>query len=183
MKYLFLDTETTGLQEKDQIWQLAWQLDDAEKRVNIAKDNVLIAHEQRPSAWTLKETQYAKYFSEISGEVRCETLLQAVLKIPHSTTADPIYLVGNNPAFDERMMRRQIGDNWAPPWNYHVIPVEILVMGRFIMDEPKRREELAKFAGLRERPSHEAYYDMKTTRELFYWWKDISLPTKFPNGV
>lgn len=193
--YLFLDTETTGLDPDDEIWQLAYIL-ETDKGELVKKFDGLIEHRTNPSPWVLGNTDYRKKLmpaaggkspslyslGEVLAKVKVKTeyfdnpicgyMTKSETPISYGT---PVYLVGAVPGFDDRIIRRQSGID--PPWHYHIIDVEALIMGYQGLLVPPSTAELEKITGVKNSGAHDAMADAQHVRDLFHWWKnEVRLP-------
>lgn len=168
--YVCLDTETTGLTERDQIWRIAWILLDANGETLYTRE-ATCAHVVAPSPWVLQKTRYVATMSDekaIVSNVSAET--QFLRKIIIGTGLDPslTHLVGANPSFDDRFVRRSVG---TVPWSYHLIDIETLIMGAFGLAAPPSLRELADLTGIQNLAPHDAMGDAIHVCHLFRWWK------------
>lgn len=187
-RYLFLDLETTGLDTAvDEITEAAWILDDG------TEHHFFVEHTRLPNEWVLKETDYLtrilpasktslyKVLFLLSRESDAERLVPTsygtIKGIPQTT-----YLVGANPAFDDRFLRSalrrsNVTDGWGAqmtemPYHYHLIDIEAVVMGALGLAIPPKLKECRSLLGLpgaNEAP-HSALSD---AREVKFIWDTL----------
>jgi DNA polymerase III epsilon subunit-like protein len=166
VNYLYLDTETTGLHDDSQVWNLAWILETNGQEVG--RRDMLITHRDAPSVWVLKNTRYVERFTALDAyPVRLSSammILEGYVRVCPGDT----YLVGAVPSFDDYRLRR-IG---APPWHYHLIDVETLVMGHFGLRWPPSLREIAERTGVVNARPHDAMSDAQHVRDIHHWLLD-----------
>jgi hypothetical protein len=167
--YLFLDTETTGLEDGDQIWQLAWILEDAHGN-EISRRNRMIAHSRNPSPWVLQNTAYVDVCSKTeqwspSTLLAEMTFLRKLVRDRGLIPSKDVYLVGAVPSFDDQKIRKIV----TPQWHHHLICIEVLIMGAFGLEVPPKLGELEKLTGVTNARPHDALADAQHVRDLFHW--------------
>ena len=122
---VFMDTETTGLDLADDIWEFAAirrEPDGSEEELHL-----LIDHDKRKCA-QLPESFRANHAARWDGTIAV-TRADAAVQIQH-ILRDRAHVVGAVPNFDtERIARLLTRRHLAAPWHYHLIDVENLAVG------------------------------------------------------
>lgn len=178
MLYLFLDTETTGIEERDQIWNLAYVLENEDGSRSIERD-LLIEHSSAPSHWVLENTKYYERLSidAYRHQMFAVTMFLAndcakLLEPGDTLRSNDVYMIGAVPAFDDRMIRKNPYFLVSPeqiPYNYHVIDVEAVIMGKLGLAVPPKMKEMEALTGIANTNAHEALADARHARDLFRW--------------
>lgn len=149
---LFLDIETTGRNEEvDEITEMAWIRDDGAER------QFFVEHTRLPNQWVLDNTDYVRRILPAK-----KIPLASALHFLHMdcggyrNDGQAVHLVGAAPTFDDRFIRKAyhragpIVNNYTgqrftePAYHYHVIDIEVLVMGWWGMDVPPHLREIRK---------------------------------------
>lgn len=181
---IFLDTETTGLELDDDIWEFAairreddgtetehhWFVDHAASKCKQLPADFLEDHHNRFPAY-----HDGTYGDEvISGHRFTSKILELMSDRPH--------IVGAVPDFDMQRIGRMLWVQWsrkasAYPWHYHLIDVENLAVGYLarhgdaldVITPPWDSELLSKAVGVDpdnfER--HTAMGDAKWARAIY----------------
>lgn len=163
----FLDTETTGLDVGDVIWEVGLYLrSDA-----TLQDQPMVLH-----LAGISETDFSHPRAlEIGGykhrygkdaalvpEYEAAHLLHSVLASRH--------LVGANPAFDARFLTEMFARyGLDPSWNHRLIDVESMAMGSERWPAPLGLRDTAEQLGIRPDPSvlHTAMGDADLARQVY----------------
>lgn len=151
-KMVFLDTETTGLDDDlDEPWEIGYIIRDLQ-RGRDTEGSILVEHDTE-RAKSLPAEFYADYcrrYDPVSAVSRAHAtrLLQGVFDVagdgPRPT------LVGCVPSFDTLRLGRMMRQNGAvSAWHYHIQDVESVALGwisaKLAWDsrlDPNRRQEL-----------------------------------------
>jgi hypothetical protein len=168
MSYLFLDTETTGTEDYDQVWNLAYAID------HQPIVNLYIEHTRRPNSWVLKNTDYVQVFSS-EKHTPC-TIYDAITSIygdwRKMYREETLYMVCAVPSFDERMIRqscRDVGYKFYSPWNFRLIDLETTAMLSLGSREPLSLKETGEKLGVLPNPrKHTADGDVEHLRNCWY---------------
>ncbi|NDK91419.1 hypothetical protein GYA93_17810 [Gordonia desulfuricans] len=176
---VFLDTETTGLDCYDRVWEVAAIRRDMAGRES--KLHIQVQHAGSPPPKFRED--YDRRFDR-SGA------------LPHTAAASALteflsgrpHIVGVNPAFDAQMLERLYVDAWvseAPPWHYHLIDLPAVTIGVLLahgheVELPYRSDDLAARVGAPTREEdgtpryarHTAMGDVLWARD---WFDALSL--------
>jgi len=162
--YLYLDTEATGVHDTSQIWQLAWLLEV--DGATLAERSVLVEHTDAPNPWVLQNTRYV---AAMTSDDAVLPLAEAMDLVRGDVTAHApdhkVFFVGAVPSFDDFRCRR-VGN---PPWHYHLIDIESVIMGRFGLASPPSLREIAELTGVVNLDPHDALADSKHVRDIHRW--------------
>lgn len=166
---VFLDTETTGLEENfHEIWEVGI----------ISFSGETLLHEFIPdspyvevSDWVKENTGYlqiAQEFSHLTNDQK--------LKLQHLTAhrieavLEGMHVVCNVPIFDNKFLAKYFR-SWQiePNWHYHMPDVESMVAGRLQIHPPWDSEELSKAIGVdvSKFQRHTALGDAHWTRAMY----------------
>jgi len=155
---VFLDLETTGLDEKKhQVWEAAYAVDDNDVQSSLLNHSLKNAnpvalginnYSDRIKAWVDTNSGHA-------NRNAWETKLRAVL-----TGAT---LVAANPTFDATMLKARWGE---APWAYRMIDLEAYAMPYLGLDRPRGLAYIAEKLGV-EAPDHSAHQDVVTLRQCY----------------
>jgi len=179
MKLIFLDTETTGFDEKkNSLYQVGLIYEDFEKNLEF---------EIKLRPWDNRE------FNQESLDL-VGLKIDDLMTLPHHTDQfqifkkflgsvidpynprDKAFLIGYNIAFDERFLRewfRLNDDNYFGSWFWTpAIDVMDLAAFKLMMDRPNmenfKQSTVCKYLGIKQTGDiHEALNDVRMTRELF----------------
>ncbi len=80
-------------------------------------------------------------------------------------TKNDVFMVGACPSFDDHKIRKIV----SPQWQYHLIDLEVLIMGAFGLETPPSLEQLAELTGVRNMRPHDAMGDAQHARDLMHW--------------
>lgn len=160
MTFVFLDTETTGLDPaKHQIWEAAYAvgLDGPVQHGMLTHD----ASTADPAAMHLN-----KYLDRTAGQ----NDILAALKFEGAfkTALQGATLVGANPAFDAAFLKARWGDT---PWHYRLLDVEAFAMPILGFDSPKGLKDIYEYLSALGhdiyKPDHTARADVLCVRDCF----------------
>lgn len=171
-RYLFLDLETTGLDsETDEITEAAWI--DPWKH----ESEYLVRHTKIPSDWVIQHTDYVERILKGHFKVAPEMIAHQI-KNACAFYQGTTYLVGANPAFDDRFLRKCFAkaNIREVPYHYHLIDVEALVMGKLGLAEPPKLSEcrgLLGILGANDAP-HTALADAREAKLIFEYLDKIN---------
>jgi hypothetical protein len=143
--YLYLDTETTGLGPQDCAYQVAWQFEAPPHLRRMEVAFVEIPAGVEISDYTRKSRAYEQYL-RAAYRWRPEDVwgaISAEIEAFRARLGGNVFLVGANPAFDDRMLRK-MGGGWAPGYHHRLIDVEAYAMGRERAAVPSGLATLAK---------------------------------------
>ena len=180
--YFFLDLETTGLDvDSAEITEIAWLRAFSEpvpeRLINEAEYHAFVEHSRLPNKWVLEKTDYAtrilpapkRQLKHVLNELRSWAAISIyLLGVPAQ-----VYLVGANPSLDDAFLRRAYRSfDEDPPYSYHLIDIEAMVMGALGLDSPPSLREirgLLGIAGANPAP-HSALAD---AREVKLMWDEL----------
>lgn len=163
MTYLYLDTETLGLDlTKHPIWEIAYAVDDFPVLSGLVEHYAVGAD---PEAVALNG--YRKRFHPSLVKPQFEHDLRVYLA-HKKMIGDPVTLVGANPAFDAyRLSRRWDG---TMLWRYRLIDVESMALPIFGWDIPYGLADISaacRDAGYEiPQPDHTAASDVEAVRAV-----------------
>jgi DNA polymerase III epsilon subunit-like protein len=159
MTYVFLDTETTGLDPNyNQIWELAYAVDEGPIYSHFLPHSPATFH---PEA--LKVNRYEERY--VAPSVGDALAFEAGARF----YLEGATLVAANPAFDAGFLRARWG---CTPWKYRLLDVEAYAMAALHLDEPKGLAYIAEQLGI-PAPDHTAAQDVATLRAAFYTLRSI----------
>jgi len=149
-QYIFLDLETTGLDDtRDQITEIAWLYRD--ESGGIVRREYRVQHNRPPSRWSAARTSaYAgaekQSLADHRNRPRVTDALTELVRdvVGLGDVSDPVFMVGANPAFDDRFIRRQMD----PPYHHHLIDIEAVVFGAFGLDRMPHIADLRGILGI-----------------------------------
>lgn len=155
MTYVFLDTETTGLDpDRHEVWEIAFAVDDGPVKSQIVTHDLRCAnsdalqiggHTDRCDAFSHPTDDYWGFEVDLQDNLRGATL------------------VGANPAFDAGFLRVRWQD---APWRYRLLDVEAYAMPALGLTEPKGLAYIAAQLGI-DQPDHTAAQDVHVLRECW----------------
>jgi oligoribonuclease (3'-5' exoribonuclease) len=153
--YLFLDTETTGLDvEKHEVWEIAYAIDDGPIKSAFVPHRLTNAD---PKALEINGYM-SRFFDLPDSSVDTEFENELI------DAAQGQYLVGSNPAFDHRMLLKRWG---STPWHYRMIDVATYAMPYFGWWVPEGLARITKGLDIEEN-DHTAAKDVDVLRQTFY---------------
>lgn len=139
-----------------------------------------------PNEWVLTKTDYIDRILRGGPKVHLHAALYAI-KNACSAWETTTYLVGANPAFDDRFLRKAFKniDNGEVPYHYHLIDVETLVMGKLGLVEPPKLKECRGLLGiLGSNPApHAGLSDAKEAKLIFDYLNKIDEHGKLIAGL
>ena len=160
MTYIYLDTETTGLDaDRHQVWEIAYAVNDEPAR------SARVPHGAVGAARVALEVgQYYERggYQHFAWDRHFEWEL-----IEDFEDHAPATLVGANPAFDAAMLKARWGGR--TPWHYRLFDIEAYATGALGYDKPQSLKTIV--ADLRERgfeitePDHTAANDVEAVRD------------------
>lgn len=119
--YLYLDTETTSLDERrGTVWEIGFAIDDEPVDSAIVTHSLVGADENALIVGNYWGRMAAEHFSAREGSI-WESEVRKRLENFDGT----LYLVGANPAFDQKFLERRWG---SIPWHHRMIDVETYAM-------------------------------------------------------
>lgn len=156
MTYLFLDTETTGLDvETHAVWEIAYAIDDGPIHQSFVWHDFKNAD---PKA--LEINNYGERMPDLFYDWNAAALFEQELQ----HVAKDQFLVGSNPAFDNRFLVKRWGHR---PWNYRMIDLATYAMPHFGWSTPEGMAKIAKELGVEEH-DHSAAKDVDVLRQCFF---------------
>ncbi|QDM56406.1 DNA polymerase III subunit [Gordonia phage Sidious] len=171
----FVDTETTGLDRGDEIWEFAAIIrrpDGSESTVHIHID-----HDFEYAA-TLDEKFRADHDGRFGAASDMHVYSRAgAASIIHAALAGT-HIVGVNPAFDARMLDRLLDlAGLKPSWHYHLIDLAAMSLGVILRDGegvelPWRSDDLAAEVMPMVDPDGEPLYARHTAMGDVLWARD-----------
>lgn len=165
--YLFLDTETTGLnRNRDQIWSLSWTLDTPGGNT-LSKVDSFIHHMAQPSQWVKDNTAY-EAVKETLPMIGWKHIWEAYKLLKSQIPKDrKVYLVGANPWFDDQMLVK-CDPRFSKLYDYHKIDVENMTMALFDLVNPPRLDEVLTILSIPHPERHGSRVDCDLARDAFY---------------
>lgn len=121
----FIDCETLGLDaDVHPVWEVAVILPDGfewECQVRVTERDISLAH---PVALEISG------FNERYAKTNVPDLPEDVAHYLHELIPERCHLAGMVVSFDEERLRRMMWEHgYSPPWHYHLVDVETLVVG------------------------------------------------------
>lgn len=187
VKYLHLDTETTGLDDqRDEIWQISYCIDDYYRHERAYIDRTFfVEHTAMPSDFTLKSAEYQRVF--VQKRLQMDDLIMPPRDIARLMMQDigfftqdeqpaSVHLVGANPSFDDSFLSqwvRRFDIDKSRWYDYHKICVEnlaLMFMGLSTLGKPPRLKDISELLGFGalERTPHDAKQDRDLARNFFW---------------
>jgi DNA polymerase III epsilon subunit-like protein len=184
-KLVFLDTETTGLSDRAEVWEIgailrepdqpdveyAWQIRPTLVDAEPAGLRIGRYYERlNPNlVGAAPGTAHRFAYSEIGGETGMEaTGFDVAAEL--APMLDDAIVVGAVPWFDERKLQRFLAQYQQCATNrYHLVDVETLAAGRVVMAPPWEFDEVLATFGLSydEADRHTALGDARMVRDLY----------------
>jgi len=158
MTFVYLDTETTGLDpDRHEIWELAYAVDNGRIESGVMFHSLRHAD---PKALAMNG-----YWERCGGSPEAWAELEGGVRF----ALDGATIVAANPAFDAAFLRARWG---VTPWRYRMLDVEAYAMGALGWDEPRGlkdiRTELTMLGHDIPEPDHTASGDVATLRACHY---------------
>lgn len=168
--YLFLDIETTGLDESvDEITEIAYILAGPSIPKTVSYQAIL-QHTSFPTAWVLENTDYLQRILRAPKTPLSSALLNLHGDLQRASSfCGKVYLVGANPSFDDRFLRAAARkENIVLGYHHRLIDVEVLVMGRINLTEPPSLSRCSTLLqSARNDTPHTAMADVEEARRVF----------------
>lgn len=164
MTYLFLDTETFGLDLDHDVWEIAYAFDDQKVQSSFVEHD---ASNAEPEALDING-----YRERFTGVNKTDAGLFESRLISLATLEKPT-LVGANPSFDaERLLKRWGLSHSQAPWHYRMIDVSVYAMPLLGLDKPAGLYQVAQILrdgfGMKIAESdHTAANDVECVRDVF----------------
>jgi hypothetical protein len=167
--HLYLDTETTGLGPTDCAYQVAWQFEVGSSLGQMMNAYIQLPEDLPVSEYTLASHAYRNY---LAAPYRYEPadfwgMLREQIGRFQGPDGRNVYLVGANPSFDDRMLRK-MQRGIAPGYHHRMIDVEAYDMGLRRAAEPRGLADIARdvLPGCIEQ-EHEAMSDVRMLVEVY----------------
>lgn len=155
MSFVYLDTETTGLDpERHQIWEIAFAVDDGPIQSGTVTHRIDTAD---PKA--LEINHYEERVDKLALRLPAVRAMLLEASALHALTGAT--LVGANPAFDAAFLRARWHES---PWKYRLLDIEAFAMPGLGLHEPRGIAYIAEALGV-QAPDHTAAGDVHTLRE------------------
>jgi hypothetical protein len=175
--YLYLDTETTGLLDTDNPYQVAWVIEQpdmslADTLLTIKSRWLRLPLNQVISPYTLASATYNSYSNQRRKETHeplwvWEEIQSSINAAKSSWPNLPVHLVGANPRFDDAQLRK-MGGGAAPTYHHRLIDIEAYHMGLMQLPSPKGFEAIMAEEQTGFKQSHDAYGDVHALISLFH---------------
>lgn len=158
-KTVFLDSETTGLDEtKHEVWEVAWAVGNGEIQSGMLTHCAAFVE---PEASLVN--RYDRRFVSPDHDV-CVQTEKDLRRDLHGSI-----IVGANPDFDKRFLQARWG-RWAE-WHYRSIDVESMAITALDLDRPPGMftiwQELVQRGFLIPEPDHSAAGDVASLRAIY----------------
>ncbi len=165
--YCVLDLETTGLDpDTDVITDFAW-MTGADGSWGEPR-SFPVLHEGFPSPWSARKTEVLLQHPHLSKPLSwvAATFFVDLIGLSDHGRRD-VYLVGANPTFDHAFLTRVFPR--GVPYDYHLVCVEVLVMGRLGLRRPPHLSECRELLGMPpfDGVAHTALDDARNVAEIF----------------
>ena len=153
MTFVYLDTETTGLDpDRHEVWEIAYAVDGGPILSGVVAHSLRYAD---PTALAMNG-----YLDR--GTVGVPSDVESICR----SALEGATLVGANPAFDAAFLRARWG---VAPWHYRMLDVEAYAMGALGWDVPKGLATIAEALAVGHgydipKPDHSAAGDVATLR-------------------
>lgn len=167
--YLFLDTETTGLDvSRHSIWEIGYAIDDEPVNAAVVSHTLVGADDAALEIGNYWHRMYEEPFSAHEG-----VIWEGETRKRLESFDGTLYLVGANPDFDARFLEARWG---ITPWHYRTIDIESYAMGPIgpLLSDPIvpvglfRTVELLNSLGWGiPVPNHSAGGDVESARAVF----------------
>lgn len=157
---IFLDTETTGLDESQhEIWEIAWAINN-----DVPVERRILVHSLKTA--DLDSLEMNGYLEQYPNGARSEGPM-VDLKIRHLLKDATI--VCSNPTFDRMFMKKRWG---YEPYHYRSVDLESMALLHFDWDRPKGLKDISdtlRTLGYNiAEPNHSAWIDVVVLRESYY---------------
>jgi hypothetical protein len=185
IRYIHLDTETTGLDKNsDEIWNISYIIDDTEGY--CVERTFFLQHTAEPSAFTLADPTYRRIF--VDPDTRADIIVDSPVEVIRVLSrdcsdarsgAEELLLVGARPWFDDAFLqvwRDRFGVT-TPWWSHELIDIENMAFaigGASELGKPPRLKEISEILGFQkiERTPHSAEADRILSRKFFWAMMD-----------
>lgn len=162
MTFVYLDTETTGLEDHHQVWELGWAVDDGPIRSAFVSHTTVGASD---AALEIGQYHYRRGWDMNLWDEQAECDLLSDL-----TNAT---IIAANPTFDAGMLKRRWG---VVPWNYRMLDIESWATGILDKTLPPMGMKalynyLIEYTDL-PAPDHSAGGDVNTMREIHRYLRE-----------
>lgn len=156
MSFIYLDTETTGLDpSKHEAWEAAWAIDDGPIHSGVIAHSVIGAES--------KALEIGRYHDRMAWG-RSIDLLHDTEAALYGALVDST-VVGANPAFDTSFLRARWG---RAPWHHRLLDIETYAMPAFGWVRPRGLADVADACRVSfteiPAPDHTAAGDVATVR-------------------
>lgn len=120
--YLYLDTETTGLDSTlHSIWEIGYAIDDEPVNSAVVSHTLVGAVDISLEIGNYWQRMYEEPFSAHEG-----VIWEGEMRKRLDDFEGTLYLVGANPGFDEEFLKARWGRTY---WHYRLIDIESFAMG------------------------------------------------------
>lgn len=178
---VFVDTETTGLEPDDHIWEFAAiriNTLGAEHTTLIQIDHDATRVKQLPEKF---QTDHTERFGSTNALVLSRA--DAAHVIAYALT--DAHLVGVNPSFDARMIEHHLREfGLTPTWHYHLIDLAAMTLGHLAargetIEIPWRSDDLAARVGAptvdgNGEPLYGRHTALGDARWCLDWWDALA---------
>ena len=167
-KVVFLDTETTGLHEGAEVWDLALDMDDKAGQWFF-----------KPEVWWSVDASALKigHYYERTKDFRNSDWSDPSLVLPGlAARLQGRHIVGSVPNFDETRLKPFFRDfNAVLTTHYHLVDIENLIVGYaaakgYFIDLPWKSDDLSRLIGVEppnDETRHTAAGDVAWVKEQF----------------
>jgi oligoribonuclease (3'-5' exoribonuclease) len=157
---IFLDTETTGLDEQfHEIWEIAWAINNEAP----VQERILVHSLKTANIESLEMNGYLEKYPE-GARSEGPMVDLAVRQVLKDNT-----LVCANPTFDRMFMKKRWGNE---PYHYRSIDVESMALLFFDWDRPRGLKDISdtlRAMGYNiAEPTHAAWVDVVVLRECYF---------------
>lgn len=171
MKYLFIDTETTGLiAGVHSVIQIGCVIDDEEYTFNMQPFDGAVIDDKALAVNKLTREKLAEFDPYPKGVDKFLGLLDA--KVNKFDKSDKLFFVGYNTPFDEGFIRKMIGKYfgsyfWWPSIDVAVLAAHHLRDKRHTLPNFKLNSVYQFLRGVEIQDAHDALADIKATKEIY----------------